>query len=255
MTLTGIECGDLYTNKQICTSSWVQKSSTANTSPKRSSEEAGLDTSYPEWGIVESTPSKPDQGTHQQGKVDSTHAMDQAITSTIPPICEMEPVTMVVKKVRNDPPPKRVCTNDGYKSKYYGDNPEIVIVKDWCEEEEKLKVFYKVKGAKPETEEEWHDHYNTVTEALKRYGKPYRRKMDHDFWRIERSMTREERKERVLEFWHAGDIVPQNPFLHRTLWGRGKGYQSVKWDDKNLEVYNQEGEDGMILIDLCEDET
>ena len=112
-----------------------------------------------------------------------------------------------------------------------------------------------VKGAKPETEEEWHDHYKTVTEALKRYGESYRRKMDHDFWRIERSMTREERKERVLEFWRAGDIVPQNPFLHRSLWGRRNDYQSVKWDRKKLEGYDPEGEDGTILIDLCEEET
>ena len=93
--------------------------------------EAGLDTSYPEWGIVDSTPSGPDpQVTPPAGKIDSTSAMNQAMATTLPPMCEMEPDTMVVKKIRNDPPPKRIRTIPEYKSKYYGDNPEIVIVKD-----------------------------------------------------------------------------------------------------------------------------
>ena len=116
-----------------------------------------------------------------------------------------------------------------------------------------------VKNANPETEEEWIDHYKTVTEALKRYGISYRRKLDHEFWKIDSSMTREERKERVLEFWCAGDLVPQNPFLHRSLWGRKRATESfprlnIKWDRRNPEGYDPEGEDGTILIDLCEEE-
>ena len=116
-------------------------------------------------------------------------------------------------------------------------------------------VFHMVKGAKPETEEEWRDHYKTVTEALKRYGVSYRRKMDCDFWKIKGPTTREEQMDRVLEFWCAGDIVPQNPFLHRNLWGRKDDKRTVKWERNKLEGYDPEGEDGAILMDLCEEET
>ena len=47
MTLSGIECGDLYNSRQSFTSKWVHDSSPGSSSSKRSSEEAGLDTSYP----------------------------------------------------------------------------------------------------------------------------------------------------------------------------------------------------------------
>ena len=111
-----------------------------------------------------------------------------------------------------------------------------------------------VKGANPKTEAEWDDHYQTVTEALKRYGSSYRRKMDHDFWRIEQTMTPEERKDRVLEYWCAGDIVPQNPFLHRNLWDRKNDYQSVGWNRRKLDGYDPNDDGEVILIDLCEEE-
>ena len=69
------------------------------------------------------------------------------------------------------------------------------------------------------------------------------------------TMTREERKDHVLEFWCSGDIVRQNPFLHRNLWGRKENWNEVgvKWERK-LEGYDLEGEDGAILMDLCEEE-
>ena len=44
-----------------------------------------------------------------------------------------------------------------------------------------MMVFYMVIGAKLEIEEEYRDHYKTVTEALKRYGRSYRHKMENDF--------------------------------------------------------------------------
>ena len=110
-------------------------------------------------------------------------------------------------------------------------------------------------GANPTTDEEWEDHYQTVTEALKKYGSSYRRKLNHDFWRIERTTTPEERKSKVLEFWSAGDIVPQNPFLHRSLWGRKNDYQSVGWNGQGLEGYDPNGEGEVILSDICEKET
>ena len=151
------------------------------------------------------------------------------------------------------PPPKRVRPE--FKSKYFGGNPEITIVKDWCEVEEKLKVFYMVKGANPVTEEEWDDHYQTVMESLKRYGSFYRRKMELDFWKIDRTMTPEERKSKVLEYWSCGDITPQNPFLHRSLWGRKQDYQSVGWSGRGLDDgYDRDGKGGVILMDLCEEE-
>ena len=68
-------------------------------------------------------------------------------------------------------------------------------------------------------------------------------------------MTPEERKDQVLEFWCAGDIVPQNPFLHRSLWNRKYDYQSVGWNRRRLEGYNPDDDGEVILIDLCEEET
>ena len=159
------------------------------------------------------------------------------------------------------PPPKR--TRPDFRSKYFGDNPEITIVKDWCDQEEKLKVFYKVKGANPVTREEWEDHYQTVIEALKRYGPSYKRKMEHDFWRIEKTMTPEKRKGKVMEFWnavsHTGKVTGRNPYLHRVLWERKDNTQKVKAEDDdyvdpNNEGYDPDGKDGAILVDLRDED-
>ena len=255
MTLSGIECGDLYNAKQISTSKWVRDSSPDSSTSKRSSKDAGLDANYPEWGTVDSTPTDPESMNPKElNRVDSSTTNAQVATSTLPPMCEVEPDIMETRCVI--PPPKRIRPE--FKSKYFGDNPEIVIVKDWCEVEEKLKVFYKVKGADPVTKEEWDDHYQTVTEALKRYGSSYKRKMEHDFWRIERTMTPEKRKSKVMEFWsavcHTGDVTHQNPFLHRSLWGRRHDHQPVGWSGRGLEGYDRDGEDGVILMDLCEED-
>ena len=67
-------------------------------------------------------------------------------------------------------------------------------------------------------------------------------------------MTPEERKSKVLEFWSAGDIVRQNLFLHLSLWGRKYDYQSVGWSGRGLEGYDRDGEGGVILMDLCEED-
>ena len=142
MSLNSIECEDLYNGRHLYTSKWIQDSGSANNSPKRSSKEAELDASYPEWGIVDTNPPKPEPEVEQQRREDNmNNVIGQAVPSTIPPMCEMEPDTMMTKDIKNDPPPKRVCTVDEYHSKYYGDNPEIVIVKDWCKEEEKMMVL------------------------------------------------------------------------------------------------------------------
>ena len=260
MTLSGIGCADLYNDKQVATSQWVHDSSPDSSSSKRSAKEAGLDDDYPEWGIID--PSKDYQepieqtGTHG---ADSTTANTDASTSTLPPLCELEPDVMETRCVI--PPPKR--TRPDFRSKYFGDNPEITIVKDWCDQEEKLKVFYKVKGANPVTREEWEDHYQTVVEALRRYGPSYKRKMEHDFWRIERTMTPEKRKGKVMEFWnavsHTGKVTGRNPYLHRVLWERKNTTQKIKVEDDDYadpgdEGYDPDGKDGAILMDLCEED-
>ena len=102
-----------------------------------------------------------------------------------------------------------------------------------------------VKGAKLDensSNEEYHDHYRTVVEALKKYGRPYRHKMENDFWRIKGKMTQEEMKNHVLEFWSSGDLVRHNPFLNRNLWGRTENWNEtgVKWERKRG-GYDQEG--------------
>ena len=258
MTLSGIGCADLYNDKQVATSQWVHDSSPDSSSSKRSAKEAGLDDDYPEWGIID--PSKDNQGPIEQTDThgaDSTTANTDASTSTLPPLCELEPDVMETRCVI--PPPKR--TRPDFRSKYFGDNPEITIVKDWCDQEEKLKVFYKVKGANPVTREEWEDHYQTVVEALRRYGPSYKRKMEHDFWRIEKTMTPEKRKGKVMEFWnavsHTGKVTGRNPYLHRVLWERKDTTQRIKAEDDDYvdpgnEGYDPDGKDGAILMDLCD---
>ena len=211
----------------------------------------------------------------EQKKVTTDDTPIKDTPSTLPPMCEMEPDTMINKEIGIDSPSKQVAKVDTFKSKYYGDNPEIVIVKNWCQEEEKMAVHYMVKGAKLDensSKEEYYDHYRTVVEALKRYGGPYRRKMENDFWRIEGKVTKEEMKNHVLKFWNSGDIIRHNPFLHRNLWGRKENWSEtgVKWkrrqrkrggcdqEGENGVVphggYDQEGKDGAILVDLCEEE-
>jgi len=50
MTKTNIQCGDLYRQENHI-SKWIQKSS-QNQSPKRTYNESGLGSSYPEWGTI-----------------------------------------------------------------------------------------------------------------------------------------------------------------------------------------------------------
>ena len=61
-----------------------------------------------------------------------------------------------------------------------------------------------------------------------------------------------------MEFWkavcHTGDVTGQNPFLHRSLWGRKHDYQPVEWSGQGLEGYDRDGEGGVILVDLCEED-
>ena len=143
MTLSGIECGDLYNAKQISTSKWVRDSSPDSSSSKRSSKDAGLDTDYPEWGIVDPNQTNPESiNPPEINGADSSTTNARVATSTLPPICEVEPDVMETRCVI--PPPKRIRPE--FRSKYFGDNPEITIVKDWCAVEEKLKVLYMVKG-------------------------------------------------------------------------------------------------------------
>ena len=243
MTLNNIECGDLYNDRPLQTPGILK-----NSNP-----------SYPEWGIIDSIPpSIENKAGEEQKEVTADDTPINVTPSTLPPMCEMEPEIMTDKKLRDDSPPKRVTKVDTFRSKYYGDNPEIVIVKNWCQEEEKMAVYYMVKGAKLDensSNEEYHDHYKTVVEALKKYGRPYRHKMENDFWRIKGKMTQEEMKNHVLEFWSSGDLVRHNPFLNRNLWGRTENWNEtgVKWERKRG-GYDQEGKNGAILMDLCEEE-
>ena len=73
-----------------------------------------------------------------------------------------------------------------------------------------------------------------------------------------------------MEFWnavcHTGDVTGQNPFLHRSLWGRKHTNQQVRGSGGNLEDpggeehdpdyegYDPDGKDGAILMDLCEED-
>ena len=68
-------------------------------------------------------------------------------------------------------------------------------------------------------------------------------------------MTQEEMKNHVLEFWSSGDLVRHNPFLNHNLWGRKENWNEtgVRWERKRGD-YDPEGENGAILMDLCEEE-
>ena len=276
MNKNNIECSDLY-NKNHYTSKWVQASGSTTQSPKRSFEEAGLDKAYPEWGVIES---KKLSTEHKKEVIDKillsqinnqleTETKDdhgQAESRTLPPMCEMEPDIMIIKEVQNDPPSKRVRTNTRDTDMNDETCPEIIIVKA------NEQVFYMIKGASPRTEEEWTTHNMKVRETLRRHGT---HKINCDFWRIRGPLSREERMDRVLEFWRAGDIVPRNPFLHKSLREREnkqrssrdedlKGYASTGDEDlegytptadEDLAGYAPTGEDGKILDDICELET
>ena len=91
-------------------------------------------------------------------------------------------------------------------------------------------------------------------EALKRYGPSYKQKMEHDFWRIEKTMTPERKRNTVMEFWnavsHTGKATGKNPYLHRVLWDR-RNDTNGNPDD---EGYDPDGKDGAILIDLCDED-
>ena len=170
---------------------------------------------------------------------------------------------MIVKEVQNGSPVKRVRTNTKNDDE---ECPEIIIVK------ENEQVFYMIKGASPKTEEEWTAHNLKVREMLRRHGT---HKVNCDFWRIRGPLSREERVDRVLEFWRAGDIVPRNPFLHKSLIKRNiergssgdedpecyipTGDNDLESDTptagKDLEGYSPTGKDDKILADICELET
>merc|ERR1712020_400322 len=109
MTMNSIECGDLYNDRPL------QKPGVAQNS----------NSTYPEWGIVDSIP--PDF-THEAGEEQKEVTTDdtpiKVTPSTLPPMCEMEPDTMTDKELRADSPPKRVTKVDTFRSKFFGDDPE-----------------------------------------------------------------------------------------------------------------------------------
>ena len=168
---------------------------------------------------------------------------------TIPPKCEWEPDVMIVKEVQNGSPIKRFRANTEEEDK---EHPEIFIVK------EHDQVFYMIKGASPETEEEWTAHNLRVRDVLRRHGT---HKINCDFWRIRGPLSREERMDRVLEFWRAGDIVPRNPFLHKSLQDRKAIRASSNDGDANryiptdLEGYSPTEEGDKVLEDINKLET
>ena len=86
--------------------------------------------------------------------------------------------------------------------------------------------------------------------------------MEHDFWRIERTMTPERKRNTVMEFWnavsHTGKATGKNPYLHRVLWDRKNNTQKIKvkeddYVDPSDKGYDPDGKDGAILIDLCDE--
>ena len=92
----------------------------------------------------------------------------------------------------------------------------------------------------------------TVRDVLERHGSY---KITCDYWRIKGPISPQQRMERVLEFWSAGDIVPRNPFLHRSLWSKENRQQSAKEEDEHLAGYERTAEDDRILSDIHELET
>ena len=65
-----------------------------------------------------------------------------------------------------------------------------------------------------------------------------------------KSGGRTDRMERVLDFWRAGDIVPRNPFLHSSLWGKSTKKDASRGEDDSLAGYSESGENGRILNDI-----
>ena len=205
-----------------------------------------------EWGTITN-----DDTAYTPTDLDDTPGLGQDLCHiihppTLPQTCEMEPDEMLSKDLPNpstktpeEPPTKRFRTDTmGQPGKE--SCPEITIV------QEDMKVLYMVKGATPKTEEDWMAHNETVTKVLNRYGS-FKILCDH--WRIRGQITPQQRMERVLQFWSAGDIVPRNPFLNRNFWPKGIDQQPSEEDDVNLEGYEPTGENDRILSDINDLET
>ena len=104
------------------------------------------------------------------------------------------------------------------------------------------EYHYMVKRPDPSDEKSLALHHKQAWEELKTHGT---HKINCEFWKIRGPISREDRMERVLESWRAGDIVPQNPFLNSNLWKN----TSAGTDD-HLAGYSESGEDGKILSDI-----
>ena len=110
-----------------------------------------------------------------------------------------------------------------------------------------MQYHYIIKGADIRTEEALAEHDKVVWEELRKHGT---HKVNSEFWKIKGPISRKDRMERVLEFWGAGDIVPRNPFLHSSLWGRNAKRDASRGENDSLAGYSESGEDGKILTDI-----
>ena len=80
--------------RELYVSNWVTSSTSPKHSPKRTYEEAGLDDEYPEWGVM---------SPREENKAKESASAETAnkVTSTVPPVCEMEPELMENKEIQN----------------------------------------------------------------------------------------------------------------------------------------------------------
>merc|ERR1711974_440203 len=174
-------------------------------------------------------------------------------TPTTPPECEQEPDMMDSTTVSTPPtavdeasPPKRIRTE--YQEQEVMPKREVAIGNRFGRDG--YQYHYLLKGAIPESVEEVIDHNKAIREELGKPGAVHR--INSQFWKIRGPISREERMERVLDFWRAGDIVPRNPFLHSNLWGvetereKSERRSGIEY----LSGYSESGEDGRILTDL-----
>ena len=112
------------------------------------------------------------------------------------------------------------------------------------------EYHYMVRRPDLTTEEDLAKHHKQAWEELKIHGT---HKINSEFWKIRGQISREDRMERVLESWRAGDIVPRNPFLNSNLWNRATMERASRGKDDNLAGYSESGEDGRILNDIRDD--
>ena len=199
---------------------------------------------YPEWGVLE-----PPNGV-EPSYVDD---IENNNTSTTPPECEPEPDMMTSTSIPTPPitvdeasPPKRIRTD--YQEQEVMPQREVAIGNLFGKDG--YQYHYLLKGVTPRTAEDAWEHDKTVREELEKPGVVH--KINSQFWKIRGPISREERMERVLDFWRAGDIVPRNPFLHSNLWGvetkreRSERRSGIEY----LAGYSESGEDGRILADI-----